>query len=437
MIKCYGRLDGLLEVVVTMESLIFGLSILFVGFMLLTVLVFLMGCMLLIPSYISNLIYLYNERKKASWQSLTTDYELRFVPGDSWTGAFVTGTYKGHHLTLDTFPKNPSKSSRTTTRIFLAAKSTGGHLSSKKEGAVEQITIEKAVKVLTPGDHLKGEFKAESNGRQISYKQYGVETDVKYLQFVFDLLVELTDVYRVVELGGEAVPALAALATDKNNKLRPIVIEMLKDIAQATTARLGDWTSQLVCRHCMVRCSAHQIRLSRRNLITYYGCRMCSQSERFFSVKSVVAILDSGMRTEWSEQNNTLTVNGLTQQMLFDFDTVMIVQATDEQVERFAVRVGNDTDPTRQPCYKTMLCRVSSECKLSANTLRILEQIFGRVELVNPRTAVQKTTADEGTFQALDGDHETREMSRADQDWDLGDRKLSKVDEDRYDSTGQ
>ncbi len=94
-----------------------------------------MGCMLFIPGVISNLIYLYNERKKASWQSLATAYELRFIPGDSWTGAFVTGTYKGHHLTLDTFQENLSKSSRTSTRIILAAKSTSDHLSRAQYAA--------------------------------------------------------------------------------------------------------------------------------------------------------------------------------------------------------------------------------------------------------------------------------------------------------------
>jgi hypothetical protein len=37
---------------------------------------------------------------------------------------------------------------------------------------------------------------------------------------------------------------------------------------------------------------------------------------------------------------------------LFDFDRVEIQQATDEEVERFAVQVGNDTDELSDPVIK-------------------------------------------------------------------------------------
>ncbi len=92
------------------------------------------------------------------------------------------------------------------------------------------------------------------------------------------------------------------------------------------------------------------------------------------------------------------------------------------------------------PLYGTMrctsLCRVSLACQLSANTLRILKRTFGRVELVNP-PAVQKTTTVGGTFQTLDSDYDSRKISKADQDWNLTERTLSKVDGDGYDSTSQ
>ena len=63
------------------------------------------------------------------------------------------------------------------------------------------------------------------------------------------------------------------------------------------------------------------------------------------------------------------------------FDEVEIVQATDEDVERFAVQVGNDTDPKRKPRYQEMRCVVSPECRLSENSMRILERMFGAVEV--------------------------------------------------------
>jgi len=55
------------------------------------------------------------------------------------------------------------------------------------------------------------------------------------------------------------------------------------------------------------------------------------------------------------------------------------VQASDEEVERFAVQVGNDTDPLRRSRYKWMHCVVGPDCHLSENTLRILGSIFAEV----------------------------------------------------------
>jgi hypothetical protein len=60
------------------------------------------------------------------------------------------------------------------------------------------------------------------------------------------------------------------------------------------------------------------------------------------------------------------------------------VQATDEEVERFAVQVGNDTDAIRKPRYKKMRCTVSADCQLSANTMRILKRIFGSIQVDKP-----------------------------------------------------
>jgi hypothetical protein len=68
---------------------------------------------------------------------------------------------------------------------------------------------------------------------------------------------------------------------------------------------------------------------------------------------------------------------------LFDFDAIEIVRASDEDVERFAVQVGNDTDSVRHPRYKGMQCAMSSECHLSENTVRILQCMFGQVVVAN------------------------------------------------------
>jgi hypothetical protein len=87
------------------------------------------------------------------------------------------------------------------------------------------------------------------------------------------------------------------------------------------------------------------------------------------------------METEWVKQPEDWYINWLQRRELFDFSRVEIVQATDEDVERFAVQVGNDTDEWRKPRYKQIPCAVSAQCQLSENTLRILERMFGAVRV--------------------------------------------------------
>jgi hypothetical protein len=93
-----------------------------------------------------------------------------------------------------------------------------------------------------------------------------------------------------------------------------------------------------------------------------------------------VAVLDASWGKVQAEEDGLLQVNWLIHRTLFDFDWIKIIQATDEDVERFAVQVGNDTDPFRKPRYHQIPCRVRSGCQLSENTMRILDRMFGQVE---------------------------------------------------------
>ena len=133
-----------------------------------------------------------------------------------------------------------------------------------------------------------------------------------------------------------------------------------------------------------MRYTENQIRLSwTESKIIYCGCRTCSQSTDFEEwTGQVIAILDQEMMAEQFRQDRNLYINWLTFRKLFDFDKVEIVKATDEDVERFAVQIGNDTDAIRQPRYKQMGCSISERCKLSQNTLRVLEKTFGQIESV-------------------------------------------------------
>ena len=109
--------------------------------------------------------------------------------------------------------------------------------------------------------------------------------------------------------------------------------------------------------------------------------RLCYQSREFIDCsKGVVAVLDAAWTGAQDLRDGLLRVNWLARRALFDFTAIEIVQATDEDVERFAVQAGNDADPLRRPLFASMRCVVNPACGLSENTLRVLESVFGSVE---------------------------------------------------------
>lgn len=183
----------------------------------------------------------------------------------------------------------------------------------------------------------------------------------------------------LVTLGAEAIYPLLELTGDQDGSWQRAAVWLLQSIEQETTARLAETKARPLCLRCLARCQAYTISIAFDTPMTYYGCRLCRQSRDIFDGEAV-AVLDAAMTEEWTTQNDQIRINWLARQSLFDFDRVEIIQATDEEVERFAVQVGNDTDPFRQARYSQLPCLVAPECRLSENTLRILQHTFGLVE---------------------------------------------------------
>jgi RNase P subunit RPR2 len=185
--------------------------------------------------------------------------------------------------------------------------------------------------------------------------------------------------HALVAWGGEAVEPLMAMTQD--NHQRRTATWLLRSIARETTARLKRKASRLLCPRCLVRCARHRERIPWRRPFTYYGCRACGQSRKFLDWPGeVVAVLDTGMTEGQVQRDNQLRVNWLQRQSLFDFDQVEILQATDKEVQTFAVQVANDTDTFRQRRYRKMRCTVAEGCQLSKNTLRALKGRFPPLE---------------------------------------------------------
>ncbi|MEM7347058.1 MAG: hypothetical protein AAF485_22690, partial [Chloroflexota bacterium] len=209
----------------------------------------------------------------------------------------------------------------------------------------------------------------------LAYERPRIETKVEELEGMGDNLARLIKNYAaLIGMGGEVVSALAEISTDDQHPWHPIAPELLAK-AVATTQPLANQLEQRVCQRCMHRFTAHKLDSGE----TYYGCRHCHQSlDMYDAVEVVVATLDSRMTEKAAQHGDEVLVNWLAHRQLFDFDTVELIRTTDEDVERFAVQIGNDTDPNRRARYKQMRYAITSKAMLSENSLRILKQVFGK-----------------------------------------------------------
>ena len=216
----------------------------------------------------------------------------------------------------------------------------------------------------------------------IYYVEKGTKVDPDDLKLLLDYLTDLARPYSLLlTLGGEAIPALQNTSVRGSIKLEPLVTQLLYHIGLDTMENLSHQASKLVCLDCLMHYSIHQVHLSSSGeKMRYCGCRHCGQSRKYFGGR-VVVVLDQTIATEPIQQGQVLRANWLSRHSLFDFDEVEIIEATDEDVERFAVQVGNDTDEVRKHRYENMPCTVASGCHLSENTIRILRQMFGRVKI--------------------------------------------------------
>ncbi len=198
-----------------------------------------------------------------------------------------------------------------------------------------------------------------------------------------DWAAHFTARQKLVALAGEAVEPLSRLAADVSHPLRSVALELLTYIEQETSLRFAGRLAELLCPRCLTRFGAHSVHLLWGVSFTYYGCRACRQSQEFLEgIKRVVAFLDAARPETQLRQAGTLRVNWLVRPLLFDFDRVELIRATDQDAERFAIQVGNDTDPYRKQRYPQMMCRIGPNCNLSENTLRILDRMFGEVERI-------------------------------------------------------
>ncbi len=331
--------------------------------------------------------------QQVGWQVFATNNNLSFKSNNPRPEeAYVVGNIGRYQARLETFSRSTqfstvSRGSSKTiyTRMILRASKPAAMTSP-----VKVFDKSKIIDLLVPEDiqrGIKGRFYAYEKGQEIVYEQKNIETNPQYLQTVLDLLKGLAENYPgVIELGAEAVSVLHPVSK-KYHILQHVAGQLIFDIGKETEQELKKRASHLLCPHCLVHCGAHQINVPWIGDMTYYGCRACSQSRNLVNSDNyrLVVYLDRDSSVEQINRGMAIWMNWMKYPKLFDFEEIEIIKASDEDVERFAVQVGNDTDPIRSLRYKQMCCRISAACQLSENTMRILQRMFGQVE-VNDKT---------------------------------------------------
>jgi hypothetical protein len=344
----------------------------------------------LIYSRVTQRTFFENERLLALWQKLAAANGLTFVPGvyrlPGAKAAYVTGVYHGHRLKLDTFYRNEADDKTYLyTRLMLGVNVNAPEASPQTNGPEKTFTVREVVHKLTAPNTVvsKWPVKTQADGYEVYYEQRDIQTDVSYLQALLDILYNQAQAHAMLlNLGGEAVSTLqkiVEITADPN--LRNTAGQLMRGIARKTEQELGYRADRLVCPQCLAHYGPHEVRFSWMDKIMFYGCRLCQQSRDYWH-KEVLVVLSQQMTQEIVEKENAVYVNWLMRRTLFDFEAVVIARTSDEEVERFAVQVGNDMEETRRHRYARMRCVVSTQSGVSQNSIRILQRMFGSVEQV-------------------------------------------------------
>ena len=324
------------------------------------------------------------------WRSFAARHGLTFVPGvyhpiGPSRLAYVTGVYQGRRIKLDTFYEHREIFGRgeVKTLYLRLVMTVFDPLQPPPEfqsvESVEPVTTEMIGELLGRTDltSLLGRTYLQADAQELYYEQPQIETDSARLQAIFDTVFALAGCYaQIIDLGGPAIDPLHQMMEVGSAGLQTTITQLMRGIALKTTSHLGQQFDRLFCPHCLARFVTHTCRLSAMSSIQYVGCRLCRQSRTHWSGQ-VIAVLDQRNSEPHRFKDGAIHINWLTHRTLFDFDAVEIIRASDEAVERFAVQVGNDTDPFRRSRYQGMTCKIRQSAGLSANSIRILRQTFG------------------------------------------------------------
>jgi len=228
------------------------------------------------------------------------------------------------------------------------------------------------------GSITDSEIYLEITSERIFYKSSFFD-DIGKFQSISEQLVDLIENFpEACNKASEVIDSLIEV-----DDFKPITWHIIKSICAENQLRFKSkksllWGSLLLCKHCLVFYFSHKVNspIVQSDIAYYFGCRQCRQSREFYEGRSI-AVLDERMSEEVSLRHDEILVNWLALGKPFDFHEVRIIEASEIDVEKFVIRIGNDLDEFRQARHKQQIpCIISPGCKLTENALRILKHTF-------------------------------------------------------------
>ncbi len=182
------------------------------------------------------------------------------------------------------------------------------------------------------------------------------------------------------------VEPLIAWLSNENPFVRKVACEALSSIYKTVEPRIGE----ILCRTHLTKFEQKTIQSNGVGTVSFLACRICGKSDQaMFGAGEIIATIDAGMEEEFICANGVVRGNWLKRvdlfDFVFDFDRVEIIQASDYDVERFCIQVGNDMDGLRRKKYHRMPCIVYPQCGLSESTMNMLRARFGDVSAFDGR----------------------------------------------------
>lgn len=312
-----------------------------------------------------------------AWQSFAAAHGLDFEYRDSDWLVQVKGVYCNHSLELYT-------GKYSTRAVIWVRPYQAVHPPDPLPPILDNpITEPQIVALLAPPEWLyasRQSVKITLDYDNISCAYPQRETEREYLRRLVEALCGLVEHQdRVAQLGGDAIPALQAIAAGEQHPLKVVALAILQTIAvQSQSLRAAGIKPR--CPRCLIYFENYELTLP-SNLM-YYGCPICRHNRTYITGR-VITVIDHRMREKIVETGQEIRVNWLRCPHLVDFDGIEIGQASDEEVERFVIQAGNEMTEQRKARYAEMSCSLSLDCRLSENTRRILQHLFGSVEMTS------------------------------------------------------